>query len=139
AGLDGGRILPIAICGAIGLMDGYDAQSMGYVAPALSADLHISRAALVPLLSSGLVGMVGGALVFGPIADRIGRKSVLIISTIIFSIMSLATAAAGALQTLNAFCLLTGLGLGGAFPNTIALETEVTTKKYEDTSGASMV
>src|SRR5262249_38749961 len=139
AGLDGGRILPIAICGAIGLMDGYDAQSMGYVVPALSADLHISRAALGPLLSSGLVGMVGGALVFGPIADRIGRKSVLIVSTIVFSLMSLATAAAGSLQMVTVCRLMTGFGLGGALPNTIALTTEFTPKKYEATAVTSMM
>jgi MFS transporter, AAHS family, 4-hydroxybenzoate transporter len=133
------RILPIAICGAVALMDGYDAQSMGYVAPALSADLHISRAALGPLLSSGLVGMVGGALVFGPVADRIGRKSVLIISTIIFSVMSLATAAAGSPQMVTIFRLLTGFGLGGALPNTIALTTEFTPQKYEATAVTSMM
>jgi AAHS family 4-hydroxybenzoate transporter-like MFS transporter len=137
--LDRLQILPIAICGAIALMDGYDAQSMGYVAPALSADLHISRAALGPLLSSGLVGMVGGALVFGPIADRIGRKSVLIISTIIFSVMSLATAAAGSAQMVMVFRLLTGFGLGGALPNTIALTTEFAPKKYEATAVTSMM
>jgi AAHS family 4-hydroxybenzoate transporter-like MFS transporter len=139
ATLDRVQILPIAICGAIALMDGYDAQSMGYVAPALSADLHISRAALGPLLSAGLVGMVGGALVFGPVADRIGRKSVLIISTIVFSVMSLAMAAAGSLQMVAVFRLLAGLGLGGALPNTIALTTEFTPKKYEATAVTSMM
>src|SRR5205085_6526785 len=137
--LDRVQVLPIVICGAIALMDGYDAQSMGYVAPAISADLHISRAALGPLLSAGLVGMVGGALVFGPVADRIGRKSVLIISTIVFSLMSLATAAAGSFQTVTLFRLLTGLGLGGALPNTIALTTEFAPKKYQATAVTSMM
>src|SRR5437870_4098779 len=115
------QLLPIVICGAIALMDGYDAQSMGYVVPAISADLHISRAALGPLLSSGLVGMVGGALAFGPLADRIGRKPVLLLSTIVFSLMSLGTATAGSLQIITVFRLLTGFGLGGALPNTIAM------------------
>src|SRR5258707_11583297 len=97
------QVLPIVICGAIALMDGYDAQSMGFVAPALSADLHISRAALGPLLSSGLVGMVVGALAFGPLADRVGRKPVLVLCTIVFGVMSLVTATAGSLQTMALF------------------------------------
>jgi AAHS family 4-hydroxybenzoate transporter-like MFS transporter len=133
------QLLPIVICGAIALMDGYDAQSMGYVAPALSADLHISRAALGPLLSSGLVGMVIGALVFGPIADRIGRKPVLIMSTIVFSLMSLATATAASLQMFTVFRLLTGVGLGGALPNTIALTAEFTPKSHRATAVTSMM
>ena len=133
------QVLPIVICAAIALMDGYDAQSMGYVAPAISADLHISRAALGPLLSSGLVGMVGGALAFGPLADRIGRKPVLLLSTIVFSLMSLGTATAGSLQTITVFRLLTGFGLGGALPNTIAMTAEFTPKKYRATAVTSMM
>jgi AAHS family 4-hydroxybenzoate transporter-like MFS transporter len=127
------------LCGAIALMDGYDAQSMGYVAPAMSADLHIARAALGPLLSSGLAGMVIGALAFGPIADRMGRKPVLIISTLIFSLMSLATATATTLETISLFRILTGFGLGGALPNTIALTSEFTPKKHRATAVTTMM
>jgi AAHS family 4-hydroxybenzoate transporter-like MFS transporter len=133
------QLLAGALCGAIALMDGYDAQSMGYVAPALSADLHIARAALGPLLSSGLAGMVIGALAFGPIADRIGRKPVLIVSTLIFSVMSLATAAATSLETIGLFRILTGVGLGGALPNTIALTSEFTPRKHRATAVTTMM
>jgi AAHS family 4-hydroxybenzoate transporter-like MFS transporter len=65
-------------CGLIVFVDGFDAQAMGYVAPALTQALHISRGVLGPVISSGLVGMMIGALVSGALADRIGRRPVLI-------------------------------------------------------------
>src|SRR3954452_24908868 len=77
-----------ALCGLIVFVDGFDAQAMGFVAPALTVDLQVSRAVLGSVISSGLVGMMAGALLLGPIADRIGRKPVLITSTLIFGVGS---------------------------------------------------
>jgi AAHS family 4-hydroxybenzoate transporter-like MFS transporter len=72
-----------AMCGLIVFVDGFDAQAMGFVAPAVTADLHVTRAALGTAISSGLVGMLVGALLLGPLADRIGRRPVLIASTLL--------------------------------------------------------
>src|SRR3954471_17679982 len=77
------QILAATMCGAIAFMDGYDVQAMGFVAPALSAAMHIPRSTLGPLLSSGTIGMMVGALTFGTLADRIGRKPVLIACTLV--------------------------------------------------------
>ena len=112
------------ICGAIVFLDGFDAQIMGFVTPALLADLHVVRAALAPAQSSGLVGMMIGAMVFGPLADRVGRRPVLIACPLIFGLGSLLTAKAWSVESLVVFRLLTGLGMGGAMPNTIALTAE---------------
>src|SRR5438477_2614990 len=84
----GFQLMVAVMCGCIAFMDGFDAQSMGYVAPALVADLHMTRAALGPLISTGLVGMMIGALTFGPLADRFGRKPILISCILIFGVMS---------------------------------------------------
>ena len=127
-----------AVCGAIAFMDGYDVQSMGFVAPALSSSLHIARAAMGPLFSSGLIGMMLGALIFGTLADRLGRKPVLLTCTLIFGVMSLMTATADSLPTFAIYRLMTGFGLGGAMPNAIALTAEFTPKKYRSTAVTSM-
>jgi AAHS family 4-hydroxybenzoate transporter-like MFS transporter len=132
------QLLVAILCGSIAFMDGFDAQSMGYVAPALVADLQVTRAALGPLISIGLVGMMIGALVFGPLADHFGRKPILIVCTLIFGGMSLITATATSLESLRIFRLITGLGLGGAMPNTIALTSEYVPKKFRATAVMTM-
>jgi MFS transporter, AAHS family, 4-hydroxybenzoate transporter len=126
------------MCSALVFTDGFDAQSMGFVAPALSADLHLTRASIGPLLSSGLFGMMIGALLFGPLADRFGRKPIMVISVFLFGILSLLTATATTFQELLVYRLLTGLGLGGAMPNAIALTAEYTPKRLRATGIMTM-
>jgi AAHS family 4-hydroxybenzoate transporter-like MFS transporter len=132
------QILAATMCGAIAFMDGYDVQAMGFVAPALSAALQIPRPALGPLLSSGTIGMMFGAITFGTLADRFGRKPILIACTLIFGIMSLITATADSLQAMWVYRFLTGFGLGGAMPNTIALTAEYAPKKYRSVAITTM-
>jgi AAHS family 4-hydroxybenzoate transporter-like MFS transporter len=118
------QVAIVAICSAIVLLDGFDAQVMGYVAGDLGKELHIAKDALGPVLSSGLIGMAVGAAVFGPLADRLGRRPVLILCPLIFGVGALLTVLAGSKTELIAFRLLTGFGMGGAMPNTIALTAE---------------
>jgi AAHS family 4-hydroxybenzoate transporter-like MFS transporter len=136
--LSGFQIQAATMCAAIAFMDGYDVQAMGFVAPALSADLNIPRAALGPLLSSGTIGMMFGALTFGTLADRFGRRPILIGCTLLFGLMSLITATADSIQTMWIYRLITGFGLGGAMPNTIALTAEYAPKKYRSVAITTM-
>jgi MFS transporter, AAHS family, 4-hydroxybenzoate transporter len=118
------QLLVATMCGLIVFVDGFDAQAMGYVAPALTKALDISRGVLGSVISSGLVGMMIGALVSGPLADRIGRKPVLVACAVIFGVGSLVTATAQSVESLVAYRAITGLGMGGAMPNAIALTSE---------------
>jgi AAHS family 4-hydroxybenzoate transporter-like MFS transporter len=128
-----------ALCGLIVFVDGFDAQAMGFVAPALTVDLQVSRAVLGSVISSGLVGMMAGALLLGPLADRIGRKPVLIASTLVFGVGSLLTATANTVESLSLFRLLTGLGMGGAMPNAIALTAEYMPARQRATAVTAMM
>ena len=118
------QLLVAVMCGLIVFVDGFDAQAMGYVAPALTAAMKISRGVLASVISSGLVGMMIGALISGPLADRIGRKPVLIGCSLIFGVGSLLTATAHSVESLMTWRAITGLGMGGAMPNAIALTSE---------------
>ena len=128
------QLLVVSLCGAVLFLDGFDAQSMGFVAPVVARDLQIARASLGPVFSSGLLGIMIGALFFGPVADRIGRKPVLIFCTTLFGLCSLITATAASLESLLTFRLITGFGLGGAMPNAVALTSEYMPKKFRATA-----
>jgi AAHS family 4-hydroxybenzoate transporter-like MFS transporter len=137
--VSGRQLLTAVMCGLIVFVDGYDAQAMGYVAPALSEALHIPRSVLGPVISSGLVGMMVGAIVSGSLADRIGRRPVLIACALVFGVGSLLTATAESVQSLVMFRALTGLGMGGAMPNAIALTSESMPHRLRGTAVTTMI
>src|SRR4051794_13516379 len=69
-----------ALCFFIVLLDGFDTAAIGYIAPSLITEWSVERPALAPVLSAALFGLAFGALSAGPLADRFGRKAVLVAS-----------------------------------------------------------
>ncbi len=114
----------IALCAAIAFVDGIEAQLAGYIAPALRQDWGLSPGDLGLFLAAGPLGLLFGALFIAPLADRIGRRPILLASVVLFGLGSLATAMSNSLYTLDGFRFLTGLGVGGAFANSISLTAE---------------
>ena len=120
-------------CAAVLFLDGFDTQAIGFVAPALAKEWGLSKGALGPVFSAGLFGLMIGALLFGPLADRVGRKKIIILSTLAFGIGALVTALVQDVGILIAIRFLTGLGLGGAMPNAIALTSEFNPRRRRAT------
>jgi MFS transporter, AAHS family, 4-hydroxybenzoate transporter len=120
------QITIIVLCGLVALLDGFDLLAIGVAAPAMTGPLHIAPNQLGAVFSSALFGLMLGAFGLGPIADRYGRRYVLIGATAAFGLFTLFTASAATLQQVLLFRFLAGVGLGGAMPSFISLAAEYT-------------
>ncbi|WP_176047591.1 aromatic acid/H+ symport family MFS transporter [Burkholderia sp. BCC1644] len=117
--------LAIALqCFAVVALDGLDTALIGFVVPALRGDWHAGTAGITLLLASGLVGLAAGAFFAGPLGDRFGRKRLLVGSVLSFGLFSTLCAIAPDMHSLTALRFLTGVGLGAAMPNAIAMTSE---------------
>ncbi|KVF78979.1 3-(3-hydroxy-phenyl)propionate transporter MhpT [Burkholderia vietnamiensis] len=114
----------LGLCFAIALLEGLDLQSVGVAAPRMAYEFGLSVSQMGLAFSAGTFGLLPGAMLGGWLADRIGRKQVLIASVCLFGLLSIATAQVSGFAMLVAVRALTGLGLGGAMPNLIALSSE---------------
>ena len=118
------RIGAFAVLAACLVMDGFDVQAMGYAAPALARAWGLPSAALGPVFGAGLAGLFAGSLAFGMLADRIGRRPVLVGATAALGLFTLLTAFARSMPELLAVRFAAGLGLGAIMPNATALVGE---------------
>ncbi len=109
---------------AIVMVDGYDTLMIAFVAPLLARQWGMSPVDLGKLFAIGYLGAVIGSMAMGPLADRIGRKPMLVGAMLLAGIATMACAQAGSLHTLMALRFVAGLGLGGALPAAIALTAE---------------
>jgi len=116
--------LVFAMCFFIVLLDGFDTAAIGYIAPSLIKEWGVSKPDLAPVLSAALFGLAAGALLAGPLADRFGRKTMLVGSVGIFGLACLASAFSGSLSELTVLRFVTGVGLGAAMPNAVTLMSE---------------
>jgi|TARA_Y100000310_G_scaffold345200_1_gene462614 AAHS family 4-hydroxybenzoate transporter-like MFS transporter len=82
------QIRVIAICFAVAMLDGFDTQSIAFVAPALKKIWAVPANELGFLFSASLLGTILGASGLGALADRMGRKTIIAVSVLIFGILS---------------------------------------------------
>jgi AAHS family 4-hydroxybenzoate transporter-like MFS transporter len=121
------------LCGAALIMDGFDVQSWGYVAPSVFAEWQMPSAA-GRVGSTALFGLLLGLICFSMLADRIGRRPVLIGTTLYFGILTLLTAQVHSLEQLLVVRFLAGFGLGATMPNAMALVSEYSPKRSRVTA-----
>ena len=86
------QILVLILCFIIMIIDGFDAQAVGFVAPIISVAWGVSKASFSPVFAAGLLGMAIGALLFGALADRFGRKSIIVFCFLTFGVLTLGKA-----------------------------------------------
>ncbi|WP_044563153.1 3-(3-hydroxy-phenyl)propionate transporter MhpT [Azospirillum sp. B4] len=124
----GVRRLTMALCFLAAAIEGFDLQSAGVAAPHLGPAFGLSPSRMGWVFSAAIAGLIVGALVGGRVSDLRGRKVALMLSLGVFGVFSCLTALAWDFPSLLAARFLTGLGLGGAFPNLIAIAAECAPK-----------
>ncbi len=112
------------LCGLCLIMDGFDVQAMGYVAPAVIKEFKIPGAQMGLVFSAALTGVLLGSFLFSMLSDRIGRRPVLIAAALYFAVLTLWTATARSANELLVIRFVAGFGLGGIMPNAMALAGE---------------
>src|SRR5271168_2326384 len=103
------QTITILLCGLVLVLDGFDTQSIGFLAPSIADSLHLSVRTFGPVFAAALIGLMLSSMIAGPLADRIGRKMPIILATLTFATFAIATARASTFNELVIFRFLTGL------------------------------
>jgi MFS family permease len=118
------QVLIILICFLCNMLDGMDVLIISYTAPAIAKAWSISPANLGIVFSSGLVGMTVGAIFLAPLADRFGRKPLMILAALIMGSCIYLTSFATDINVLMIYRFISGLGIGTMMASTAAITAE---------------
>lgn len=128
----------MALCALLLIFDGYDLFIYGVVLPVLMQEWGLTPMQAGALGSYALFGMMFGALGFGTLADRIGRKKGIAICFALFSSATILNGFASSPTEFGIFRFIAGLGGGGLMPNAVALMNEYAPKRLRSTLVAVM-
>ena len=110
--------------------DGYDISAMAFAAPELVRQWHVPMSGFGLVFSAANFGVLFGAPLLGYVGDRFGRRVAIVIGSLIFGVFTLAMMWATSLEQMTALRFLTGIGIGGLMPNTIALNSELAPRRW---------
>jgi MFS transporter, AAHS family, benzoate transport protein len=125
--------LVLLSCALIIIFDGYDLAVVGIALPSLMKSMAVDATSAGFMVSAALFGMMFGNILFGTLADRIGRRKVVVICIALFSVF---TAAAGFTSdpiTFSVMRFIAGVGIGGVMPNVVAQMTEYSPLRIRST------
>jgi AAHS family 4-hydroxybenzoate transporter-like MFS transporter len=123
----------VLLCALVQAFDGFDLGTIGMAAPSLSKAWGAPPPAFTTAFVMSSVGILFGALLSGPLGDRFGRKPLLIISVGFIGLFSVLSAFTWSIPSITAMRFLTGLGIGGAMPVTVALTSDYSPLKRRGT------
>lgn len=116
-------------CLVIIILDGYDIAVSGAALPSIMEQMGVSASTAGFMMSSALFGMMFGAMFFGGLADKIGRRLTIVIGVFLFSVFTAVAGLAEDPVTFSIIRFIAGLGIGGVMPNVVAQMTEYSPKK----------
>ncbi|PKV76915.1 MFS transporter [Nocardia fluminea] len=126
--------LIVGLCVVLNMLDGYDVMALAFTAKSIGNDFGLSSAQTGVLLSAGLVGMAIGALVLAPLADKFGRRPLILSSVAMATVGMAMSATAGSALQLGVWRVLTGLGVGGILACTNVIASEYSSTRWRGLS-----
>lgn len=112
------------------ILDGFDGQLIGFAIPVIMKEWGLQRSAFAPAVAAGLVGMAAGSMLAGYVADRIGRRRVVIGCVLLFGATTIGIGFSNDIGTITALRFIAGLGIGGVLPSASTLTAEFTPLRY---------
>ncbi|MGA6876783.1 MFS transporter [Acinetobacter sp. AND/436] len=119
-------------CMLIIIIDGYDISVAGAALPSIMEQMNVSASTAGFMASSALFGMMVGAIFFGGLADKIGRRLTIAICVFLFSAFTAIAGLTNDPVTFSIVRFIAGLGIGGVMPNVVAQMTEYSPKKVRN-------
>ncbi|AJP70675.1 MFS transporter [Sphingomonas hengshuiensis] len=132
------QVAAIGLCIFLNALDGFDVLSISFAAPGIVAEWGIDRAALGIVLSMELVGMALGSVLLGQLADRIGRRPVLLGCVVVMAAGMMLAGRARSIEVLSLWRFLTGIGIGGMLATISATVAEVSNARRRNLAVALM-
>ena len=120
----------VAMAVIMNLLDGFDVLALAFTATAIQNEFSLTRIELGYLLSAGLFGMAAGSLFLAPLADKIGRRPLLLMAVLLSTIGMLGSAFISQYQWLGFWRVITGLGVGGILAGTNVITSEYSSRKW---------
>ena len=111
------------------IFDAYTVLAIAYAMPVLAGEWNLTPGQIGTIISAGYVGQIFGALLFGWLAERIGRLNVLLITVVIFTSMDFACLFAWDATSMMSFRFVQGIGTGGDLPVASAYMNEFVSAK----------
>ena len=130
--MGGFQVAAVVLLVALNALDGFDILSVSFASPGIAAEWGIDRAGLGIVLSMELIGMAVGSLFLGPVADKIGRRPMILACLVVMASGMALASSARAVTILSGYRLLTGLGIGGMLAAINAMTAEFASRKRRD-------
>jgi len=136
--ISGLQIRVVVICALFNVLDGFDLLAIAFAAPAITQSWQLSAATLGVVFSAGLAGMTLGSLTLGPLADRIGRRKMILMAATLLGLSTLATSQAPELYSLLVLRFITGLAIGGLLPSLNTMVAEYAPDRWRNLAVSCM-
>ncbi|HWU03888.1 MAG TPA: MFS transporter [Novosphingobium sp.] len=124
------QVLVVAVCFLLNMLDGMDVLILSYIAPALSADWKVTPDRLGAVFSAGLAGMALGGLWLAPMADRFGRRRLILAALVLMAAAMAASVVCSNLTEMLMARFVVGIGIGSVLASMAALTAEYAPAKY---------